>query len=64
MLLWVMDVEFENTCTVPGKLNVSSSISRLPRWVKKALKGAGFIAEDSLVVMIADPQIAIRDQYS
>ena len=38
MLLWVMVVGFENTCTVSGKWNVSKVIPRLYGWVYKTLR--------------------------
>ena len=38
MLLWVMGVGFENTCTVSGKENVFKVIPRLYGWIYKTLK--------------------------
>ena len=35
MILWVMDVGFENTYTVSGKCNVSMVVPRLDGWVCK-----------------------------
>ena len=52
MRLWVMDVGFENTCTVSGK-NISRVIPRLYGWVYKALRLSPLAAEHSVVVIIA-----------
>ena len=38
MLLWVMGVGFENTCTVSGKWNVSRVVPKLYGWVCKILR--------------------------
>ena len=38
MLLWMMAVGFENTCTVSGMLNVFRAIARLYGWVYKILR--------------------------
>ena len=38
MLLWMMVVGFENTCTVSGMLNVFKATARLYGWVYKILR--------------------------
>ena len=38
MLLWVMGVGFENTCTVSGKSNATRVVQRLYGWVYKILR--------------------------
>ena len=53
MLLWVMGVGFENTCTVPGKWNVFKVISRLYGWVDETLKLNPLAIEHRVVVMTA-----------
>ena len=53
MLLWVMGVGFDNTCTVSGKWNVSRVILRLYRWVYKTLRLSPLVVDHSVVVMSA-----------
>ena len=48
-------MEFENTCTVPGKVNVSRAISRLFGWVYKTLRPNPVVVEYMIVVMIVRP---------
>ena len=51
MLLWVMGVGFNNTCTVSRKWNVSRVIPRLYEWVYKILRLPPLVVENSAVVM-------------
>ena len=44
---------FENTCTVPGKLNVLRIISRLYGWVCKTLRRNPLVVDHRVVVMTA-----------
>ena len=53
MLLWVMGEGFDNTCTVPGKWNVSRVIPRLYGGVYKTLRLFPLVVEHSVVVMSA-----------
>ena len=53
MLLWVMSVGFEDTCTVPGKWNVFRVISRLFGRVYKTLRLNPLVVERNVVVMTA-----------
>ena len=57
MLLWVMGVGFDNTCTVSGKWNVSRLIPRLYGWVCKTLRLSPLVVEHSVVVMTAGFQL-------
>ena len=41
MLLWVLNVGFENTCTVSGKCNVFRVTPKLYRWVYKTVHISG-----------------------
>ena len=52
MLLWVMDVRFENTRTVSGNLNDSRVMSRLHQWDSNKLSFLLVIAEHSVMVLI------------
>ena len=54
MLLWVMDVGFENTCAVSGKWNVQV-VPRLYRWVYKILRLANIRAEVILWLRLGLP---------
>ena len=56
MLLRLMGVEFENTCTVSGKWNVFRVIPRLYGWVCKTLRLSPLVIEYSVVVMTAGSQ--------
>ena len=51
MLLWVMGVGFDNTCTVSGKWNISRVIPRLYGWVYKTLRLSLLAVRHSVVVM-------------
>ena len=51
MLLWVMGVRFDNTCTVSGKWNVSRVIPRLYGWVYKTLRLSTLVVEHIVLVM-------------
>ena len=57
MLLLVMVVGFENTCTVSGKWNVSRVIPRLYGWVYKTWRLFPLADEHSIAVMIVGSQI-------
>ena len=56
MLLWVMVLEFENTCTVSWKRNVSRVVPRLYGWVYKTLRVSPLAVEHSIVVMTMGSQ--------
>ena len=56
MLLWLMGVGFENTCTFSGKENVSRVIPRYYRWVYKNLCLYSLAVEHSVMVMTAGSQ--------
>ena len=51
MLLWVMGVGFENTCTVSRKWNVSRVTARLYGWLYKNLRLSPLGVEHGVVVM-------------
>ena len=53
MLLWVMGVGFDNTCSVSGNENVSRVIPRLQGWVYKALRLSPLVVEHGVVVVTA-----------
>ena len=53
MLLWVIGVEFNDTCTVSGKGNVFRVIPRLHGWVYKTLRLSLLVVEHSVVVATA-----------
>ena len=52
MLLRVMGVGFENTCTVSGKWNVSRVIPRLYGWVYRTWRLFPLVDEHSVAVVI------------
>ena len=56
MLLWLMVLEFENTCTVSWKRNVSRVVPRLYGWVYKTLRLPPLAVEHSIVVMTMGSQ--------
>ena len=56
MLLWVMGVAFDNTCTVSGKWNTSRAIPRPYAWVYKTLRLSPLAVEHSVEVMAAGSQ--------
>ena len=56
MLLRVMGLGFDNTCTVSGKWNVTRIISRLYGWPYKTLRPSKLVVEYSVVVMTAGSQ--------
>ena len=45
MLLWVMAVGFENTCTVSGKSDISRVVPGLSGWVYKIFKTPQLLVE-------------------
>ena len=51
-----MGVEFEKTCTVAGKWNVSRVIPILYGWVYKTSRLSPLVVEHSVVVMTAGSQ--------
>ena len=53
MLLGLMGVEFENTCTVSGKCTVSRVIPRFYGWVYKTLRISPLVVKHGVVVMTA-----------
>ena len=53
ILLWVMGLGFENTCTVSEKQNISRVISVLYGWVYKILRLLITAVEHSIVVVAA-----------
>ena len=61
MLLWVMGVEFDNTCAVSGKWYVLRVIPRLYGWVYKTLKLSSLVVEHSVVVMSARLNPMVED---
>ena len=56
MLLWVMNVGFENTCTISRKWNVSRVIRSIYRWIYKILRLSPLAVEHRVVVMTAGSQ--------
>ena len=60
MLLQVMSVGFDETCTVSGKSNVSRVILRLYGWVYKTLRLSPLVVDHRVVVMSArlNPRVA------
>ena len=52
MLLWVMSVGSENTCTVPGRWNVFRVILRLYGWVYENLRLNPLVVEHRVVIMM------------
>ena len=56
MLIWVMSVGFEYTCTVLEKENVSRVIPKLYEWVYKTWRLFPLVDEHSIAVMTADSQ--------
>ena len=57
MLLWVMEVGFDNTCTVSGKWNVSRVIPRLYGWLNKTVRLSTLVVEHFVEVMTAGSQL-------
>ena len=53
MLLWVMGVRFENTCTISGECNVSRVIPRCYEMVHKTLRLSLVSVEFGVVVKTA-----------
>ena len=51
MLLWVVSVGFDNTCTLSGKWNVSKVIPRFSGWVYKTLRLFPLVVKHSVEVM-------------
>ena len=64
MLLWVMDVGFDNTCTVSGKWNVSRVIPRLYGWLYKTLRISSLVVEHSVVVVMSARLNPMGSQFS
>ena len=60
MLLQVMSVGFDDTCTVSGKSNVSRVILRLYGWVYKTLRLSPLVVDHRVVAMSArsNPRVA------
>ena len=64
MLLWVIGVGFDNTCTVSAKWNVYRVIPRLYGWVYKTLRLFPLVVVEHSVVVVSARLNPMGSQFS